>query len=259
MRNGRLLLGTNWKMNKTIRESVDYTRQLLGLLKKLDRSDAAQVFLIPPYTAIEAVKRASDGRLWVGAQNMHWAERGAYTGEISAAMLEELGVDLVELGHAERRRYFNETDADLNRKVSAALRHGLRPLVCVGEQLEDKQRGIGTETVKNQLRTIFMGMDAGCAPRLIVAYEPVWAIGAEGADIGMDYVREIQAHIRATLEATLGPSAALVPVIYGGDVNLRNAAALVSESGTDGLFIGRAALDAQSFAELIQASLQALG
>lgn len=259
MRNGRLLLGTNWKMNKTIRESVDYTRQFLGRLKELDRSDAVQVFVIPPYTAMEAVKRASEGRLWVGAQNMHWAERGAYTGEISALMLQELGVDLVELGHAERRRYFNETDADINRKVHTALRHGLRPLVCVGEQIEDKRRGVGKETVKNQLRTIFAGVDAACAPRLIVAYEPVWAIGVEGADIGMDYVREIQTHIRATLEEVLGRSAAAVPVIYGGDVNLRNAAALVSESGTDGLFIGRAALEAESFAELIRASLQAMG
>ncbi len=259
MRNGRLLLGTNWKMNKTIRESVDYTRQLLGRLAKLDRSDAAQVFLIPPYTAIEAVKRASEGRLWVGAQNMHWAEHGAYTGEISALMLEELGVDLVELGHAERRRYFNETDADINRKVHTALQHGLRPLVCVGEQLEDKRRGIGAEVVKNQLRTIFAGVDAASAPRLIVAYEPVWAIGAESAEIGMDYVRDMQTHIRSTLEELLGPSAAAVPVIYGGDVNLRNAATLVSESGTDGLFIGRAALEAESFAGLIRASLQALG
>lgn len=258
MKNGRLLLGTNWKMNKTIRESVDYTRRLLELVSAFDGAERAQIFLIPPYTAIEAVKRASEGRLWVGAQNMHWAEHGAYTGEISARMLEELGVDLVELGHAERRRYFNETDAELNRKVQTALRHGLRPLVCVGEQLEDKQRGMGKVTVKNQLRTIFAGVESASAPRLIVAYEPVWAIGAEGADIGMDYVREIQAHIRTTLEETLGPGAAAVPVIYGGDVNLRNAAALVSESATDGLFIGRAALDAENFARLIQASLQAL-
>ncbi len=260
MRTGRLLLGTNWKMNKTIRESVDYTRRLLGLLEGLGRSDAIQVFVIPPYTAIEAVKRASEGRLWVGAQNMPWAERGAYTGEISAPMLQELGVDLVELGHAERRRYFNETDADVNRKVHAALRHGLRPLVCVGEQAEDKRRGVGRETVRNQVRTIFAEVEASRASHLIVAYEPVWAIGADGADIGMDYVREVQNHIRATLEEMLGSSAAaLVPVIYGGDVNLRNAASLVLESGTDGLFIGRAALEAENFAELIRTSLQATG
>jgi len=258
MRTGKLLVGTNWKMNKTIRESVDYTRQLLGRLEKLDRSDQLQIFLIPPYTAIEAVKRVSEGRLWVGAQNMHWAERGAYTGEIAAPMLQELGVDLVELGHAERRRYFNETDADLNRKVHTALQHGFRPLVCVGEQLEDKQRGISKETVRNQLHTIFAGVDGACAPRLIVAYEPVWAIGAEGADIGMDYVRDMQTHIRLTLRQTLGPGSAAAPVIYGGDVNLRNAAALVAESGTDGLFVGRAALGAENFAALIQASLQAL-
>lgn len=247
-------------MNKTVREAIDYTRRLLGLLEGFDWSGAVQVFVVPPFTAIEAVKRASEGKLWVGAQNMHWAERGAYTGEISALMLQELGVDLVELGHAERRRYFNETDADVNRKVHAALRHGLRPLVCVGEQAEDKRRGAGRETVRSQVRTVFAEVEASRASHLIVAYEPVWAIGADSADIGMDYVREVQNHIRATLEEMLGPSAAaLVPVIYGGDVNLRNAASLVTESGTDGLFIGRAALEAENFAELIRTALQLIG
>jgi triosephosphate isomerase len=247
-------------MNKTVREAIDYTRRLLELLEGLDRSDAVQVFVVPPFTAIESVKRASEGKLWVGAQNMHWAERGAYTGEISAPMLQELGVDLVELGHAERRRYFNETDADVNRKVHAALRHGIRPLVCVGEQAEDKRRGVGRETVRNQVRTVFAEVEASRVSQLIVAYEPVWAIGADSADIGMDYVREVQNHIRATLEEMLGPSAAaLVPVIYGGDVNLRNAASLVTESGTDGLFIGRAALEAENFAELIRTALQVIG
>jgi len=260
MRTSRLLVGTSWKMNKTVREAIDYTRRLLGLLEGFDWSGAVQVFVVPPFTAIEAVKRASEGKLWVGAQNMHWAERGAYTGEISALMLQELGVDLVELGHAERRRYFNETDADVNRKVHAALRHGLRALVCVGELAEDKRRGAGKETVRNQVRTAFTELESSSAPRLIVAYEPVWAIGADSADIGMDYVREVQNHIRATLEEMLGPSAAaLVPVIYGGDVNLRNAASLVTESGTDGLFIGRAALEAENFAELIRTALQLIG
>ncbi len=260
MRTSRLFVGTSWKMNKTVREAIDYTRRLLELLEGLDRSDAVQVFVVPPFTAIAAVKRASEGKMWVGAQNMHWAERGAYTGEISAPMLQELGVDLVELGHAERRRYFNETDADVNRKVHAALRHGLRPLVCVGELAEDKRRGVGRETVRNQVRTAFAEVEASRASHLIVAYEPVWAIGADSADIGMDYVREVQNHIRATLEEMLGPSAAaLVPVIYGGDVNLRNAASLVRESGTDGLFIGRAALEAENFAELIRTALQVIG
>jgi len=145
----------------------------------------------------------------------------------------------------------------VNRKVLAALRHGIRALVCVGEQAEEKRRGAGKERVGNQVRAIFAEVEASWASHLIVAYEPVWAIGAVGADIGMDYVREIRNHIRATLAEMLGPSAALVPVIYGGDVNLRNAAALVLESGTDGLFIGRAALEAEDFAELIRTCLQA--
>ena len=147
----RLYLGSGWKMNKTVREAVDYVARLLAILPTLEGVDQVQLFVVPPFTALEAVKRQSGERLWVGAQNMHWAEKGAYTGEISAAMLAELNVDLVELGHAERRRYFNETDADINRKVQAALAHGLRPLLCVGETLEEKQAHAEHETVGRQL------------------------------------------------------------------------------------------------------------
>ncbi|MFB3922252.1 MAG: triose-phosphate isomerase [Terriglobia bacterium] len=258
MSNGRRFVGTSWKMNKTAREAADYTRRLRELLEGIERTDLVQIFIVPPFTAIEAVKRASDGRFWVGAQNMHWAEYGAYTGEISAIMLEELGVELVELGHAERRRYFHETDADVGRKVQAALRHRIRPLVCVGEQAEEKRRGNGLAIVREQVRAAFAGVPADGVARLMVAYEPVWAIGADNADIRMDYVRDIQNHIRATLGELLGTAGAQVPVLYGGDVNLRNAAPLLRESGTDGLFIGRAALDPDNFAALIRAALQAI-
>ena len=126
----RLFLGTGWKMNKTAHEAVDYTQRLIAHLSEIRGHQSFQLFVLPPFTAIEAVKRAADGKFWVGAQNMHWAKQGAFTGEISAPMLSELGVDLVELGHAERRMYFNETDEALQRKVAAALEFNIRPLVC---------------------------------------------------------------------------------------------------------------------------------
>ena len=147
-KNGPILFGSNWKMNKTASEALDYVQRLLELLDKAENiEDRAQVFLIPPFTAIEAVKRASLGRFLVGAQNMHWEDSGAHTGEISAPMLCELGVDLVELGHADRRQYFNENNVCVSRKVRTALRHNLRPLVCVGESAEDRDFGVEKETV----------------------------------------------------------------------------------------------------------------
>ena len=163
-------------MNHTIRQAVDYTGSLLAHLDAIGASDSFQVFVIPPFTAIDAVKRAAGGRFWVGAQNMHWATHGAFTGEISAPMLSELGVDLVELGHAERRMYFNETDEDIQRKVQAALEFNMRPLVCVGEA----EHGTGKAVVERQLRRAFQGVPVAMAGRLMVAYEPVWAIGEHG-------------------------------------------------------------------------------
>jgi len=258
MNNHRTFFGTNWKMHKTVREAVDYIRRLLALLETTRDIEQAQVFVIPPFTAIEAVKRASAGMLWVGAQNMHWAEWGAFTGEISAPMLEELGMDLVELGHAERRRYFNETDAEVNCKVHAALRHGLRPLVCVGEQAEDKECGVVREALSRQVKIALKGVEPQQASRLMIAYEPVWSIGVEGASAAPDYVRTIRDHIRSILCELFGPEAPdQVPVIYGGDVNVGNSAALLVEGQVDGLFVGRAARDADAFANLIRICLRA--
>src|SRR6266481_4294678 len=172
MNHRRILLGTGWKMNKTAREGADYAQRLVKVLDDSSGLDDIQLFVIPPFTAIEAVKRASAGRFWVGAQNMHWEEWGAYTGEISAPMLRELGVDLVELGHAERRRYFNETDECVQRKVHSSLKHGIPPLVCIGERLEEREGGIEKEVIGRQLKVAFSGVAPKHASRLMVAYEP---------------------------------------------------------------------------------------
>src|SRR5450432_2084594 len=237
----RLFLGTGWKMNHTIRQAVDYTRSLLAHLGAIGDGDSFQVFVVPPFTAIEAVKRAAGGRFWVGAQNMHWASQGAFTGEISAPMLSELEVDLVELGHAERRMYFNETDEDIQRKVEAALEFNIRPLVCVGE--DERESGAGPAVVERQLRRAFQGVPIAMAGRLLVAYEPVWAIGEHGTAAMAGDLRVMQEHIRSTLADLFGASAS-IPILYGGTVNQANAVSLLVDGGVDGLFIGRAAWQA---------------
>jgi L-erythrulose 1-phosphate isomerase len=247
----QLFLGTGWKMNHTVREAVDYTYSLLAHLDAISGRDLFQLFVVPPFTAIEAVKRAAGGRFWVGAQNMHWAKQGAFTGEVSAPMLSELGVDLVELGHAERRMYFNETDEAIQRKVEAALEFNMRPLVCVGERQEERERGSGQAVIERQLRRAFQGVPVQMASRLMVAYEPVWAIGEHGTAALGDDLRVMQEHIRSTLARLFGGSASIA-VLYGGTVNQANAVSLLVDGGVDGLFIGRAAWRADGFAGIIR-------
>ncbi len=258
-----LLLGTNWKMNKTICESLQYMRDLLELIDRIPDAECVQLFVIPPHTAIGAVKEAAGRRLWVGAQNMHWAAEGAYTGEISAAMLKELGVDLVELGHSERRQYFNETDSLVNRKVLRALEFGIRPLVCVGESSEERDAGVGPEAVIRQAGIALHGVSADDASRLIVAYEPYWSIGTAGIPASADYVRPVCSRLREALGRLFGPeAAACIPLLYGGSVSLENAPDLLNCGGVDGLFVGRAAWQPSGFAALIQMAIrraQALG
>jgi L-erythrulose 1-phosphate isomerase len=246
------LFGTNWKMHKTVREASEYAMQLCGRLKAMNL-DGTHVFVIPSYPAIDAVRRIGAGSFWVGAQNMHWAEWGPYTGEISAPMLRELGVDLVELGHAERRQYFNETDPDINRKVQAALRVGIRPLVCVGEVLDDKNYGVERETVARQVRIALHGVTAQQAPSVIIAYEPVWAIGDSGTTADPDYIRNMIAMLRDLLGAMFSADVArAIQLLYGGSVFPQDAPALLASSGANGLFVGRAALDPDEFADLIR-------
>jgi triosephosphate isomerase len=251
MNRRRILLGTSWKMNKTAREGEAYAERLSEFLEGSSGLEHIQIFVIPPFTAIEAVKRASGGRFWVGAQNMHAEEWGAFTGEISAPMLQELGVDLVELGHAERRQYFNETDENVRRKVRMASRHGLRALVCVGERLKDREFGIEKEIITCQLRVALSGIAAEHASLLLVAYEPVWAIGEGATAASVNDIRTMNEHIRGLLKEMFGPSAPSVPVLYGGTVDVDDCAELLIEGRSDGLFIGRAAWNAKDFARLI--------
>ena len=254
----KILLGTNWKMNKSLPEAIEYSRHLAALLASLPGEEKVQVFVIPPFTSIEAVKKHCQGRFWVGAQNVHWEEWGAYTGEISAPMLRDVGVDLVELGHAERRQYFHETDEIINKKLHQVIRHGFLPLLCVGERSEDKHYGVQRETVGRQLRIALKDIPPSQASGLIIAYEPVWAIGEGGTAADVEYLERMLAHVRSTLAEILGTGPAqTIPVMYGGTINQGNAAEILQHGNTDGLFVGRAAWEIQGMARLIEICIHA--
>ncbi len=249
------LFGTNFKMHQTPAESTSFYKELVSASAV---PQDCRLFVIPPFTSLAAVtdlaKQDSAG-IWVGAQNMHWADRGAYTGEISASMLVALGVDLVLLGHAERRGLFHETDADLNKKVLASLASGLRVLLCVGETAEERAFGVGPDTVARQLKIALAGIEPAAIPMLQIAYEPVWSIGEGGVPAQPEDVAPLAGLIRATLLDRLGPAAATVPVLYGGSVNPGNAGTFASVEGIDGLFVGRAAWTVDGFRATLERAL----
>jgi len=240
-------------MNKTVAEAERYTRDLLRALDARDTD--ATIFVIPPFTALAAVCRVAAGtRLTIGAQTMHWADDGAYTGEISPPMLRDCGARLVELGHFERRTHFAETDATVNRKVLAALAHGLRPLVCIGETEQERDLGTAAEVLARQVTTALDGVPAERISELLVAYEPGWAIGAGGTDADPNYVAAMHARIRSVVAQSHGADAARqVTVLYGGSVNARNAAEFAGSPEVGGLFVGRAAWEVESFVAVIDA------
>ncbi|HEU5433628.1 MAG TPA: triose-phosphate isomerase, partial [Thermomicrobiales bacterium] len=195
--------------------------------------------------------------IWIGAQNMHWAAAGAYTGEISAAMLQALGVDLVLLGHAERRLLFHETDRDVNRKVLAAVERGLRVLLCVGETADERGYGVGGETVARQLKIGVYDLEPNHLPLLQIAYEPVWCIGASGTPARPDDVEPMARLIRDVLGDRFGEPGRATSVLYGGSVDPANAGGFVRLPDIDGLFVGRAAWTVDGFRATLDAALLA--
>lgn len=248
---GKLLIGTNWKMHKSLAAGKAYSRELMDIASELH--PGVELFVIPPYTALHPLRELLGGsRIKLGAQNMHWLDEGAFTGEISPMMLAELGLDLVELGHSERRQHYNENDGDINKKVHAALKHGLTPLVCIGENLAQKQAGVTAETLAMQLKVCLGGLTPGQAACVWVAYEPVWAIGASGVPAEAAYVGEVHAHIRAVAAGLFGEAGAALPLLYGGSVNTDNFESYLDCSDVNGLFIGRAAWDIDSFRTILR-------
>ncbi|MDI5984683.1 triose-phosphate isomerase [Halomonas sp. M4R5S39] len=247
-------IGTSWKMNKTLGEAADYCAALHDA--ELLRDPRLQGFVIPPFTALSEVCRAlADTPVMVGAQNMHWADSGAYTGEVSPPMVRDCGADIVELGHSERRESFNETDAAINRKVKAALAQGLRPLICVGETAEEKALGAAADTVIRQCRIALGGVPAEALERVLIAYEPVWAIGEHGTPATAEDAGWMHRRIREALPTTARGEP--LPVLYGGSVNPDNCAELAALPEVAGLFIGRSAWRPEGLLRIAERALAA--
>lgn len=238
-------IGTSWKMHKTLEQARAFAAGLPA-----QGPGGIQRFVIPPFTAVREVKAMLSGTtVKVGAQNMHWDDQGAWTGEISPVMLTDCGLDMVELGHSERRAHFGETDETVGLKVAAAVRHGLTPLICIGETLEERQAGRAQEVLAAQVRGALSKLtpDQGRA-EILFAYEPVWAIGVNGIPATAEYADARQAEIIAVAGDVLGRK---IPCLYGGSVNPDNCAELIACPHVDGLFIGRSAWAVEGYLDIL--------
>ncbi len=245
----KTIIAGNWKMNKTPTETAAYAAELRTLLPKQRGCD---VVLCIPALCIPAAQRALKGtRVHVGAETVHYAPSGAYTGELSCAMLTDAGVRYVIVGHSERRQYYNETDVAINRKVHAALDNDLVPIVCVGETLEQRELGVTMELLDFQVRTALAGVDPLDVKHVVIAYEPIWAIGT-GKTATAEQAQEVCEHIRALLRKTYDARVARgVSILYGGSMNAKNAAELLAMPDIDGGLIGGASLKPADFATII--------
>ena len=236
------MIAGNWKMNKTPSE----TNALIEDLKKLENKSGADVVICPMTVSLAAAAEALKGsKIHLGAQNVHFAASGAYTGECNAASLKELGVEYVIIGHSERRQYFGETDETVNQRVLAALEAGLKPIICVGEVLNERQQGITNEIVCKQTKVALLNVGANIE-NVVVAYEPVWAIGT-GLTATPEQANETIAAIRGAIREVFGEAADRVRILYGGSMNAKNAHDLMAQPEIDGGLIGGASLAAEKF------------
>ncbi len=242
------IIAGNWKMHKTVPQAVEFTNQLAKLV-----GDAqAEVVLAPTFTALYAVAEAAKGtNIAVAAQDLYWEDQGAYTGEVSAPMLKDVGCKYVIIGHSERRQYFGETDETVRKKVAAALKHGLTPIICVGESLEERERGITEQVVRTQTQAALQDLDADTAAGLVIAYEPVWAIGT-GKTASAEDAQSVIAYIRSVIKESFGEAADKVRIQYGGSVKPANTAALMAQPDIDGALVGGASLEPDSFAGIVK-------
>lgn len=241
-------IGTSWKMNKDLAQAMVFADGLRAA--DTPPEPRIQRFVIPPFTSARQVKERLVGTsVKVGAQNMHWEDAGAWTGEISAPMLVDCGLDMVELGHSERRAHFGETNETVGLKVAAAVRHGLIPLICIGETLADRDSGRATSVLAQEVRAaLSLLTGAQKSAPVLLAYEPVWAIGAQGIPASPDYADARQAEISDVAAEMLGRR---IPCLYGGSVTPENCAALITRPHIDGLFIGRSAWNVAGYLDIL--------
>jgi triosephosphate isomerase len=242
------VIAGNWKMHKTVREAC----ALAGAIKEgAAGGTTCQVVLAPPFTALTSVSAEIRGTsLLLAAQDVHWEPKGAFTGEISVLMLEEAGCRMVIIGHSERRQYFGETDAAVNKKVRAVLSSSLQPIVCIGETLSQRESGKHHDIVAQQLAGGLDGLTHPGLLRIILAYEPVWAIGT-GRTASPETAQEMHGYIRSWLSERFGENAQEVRILYGGSVNPDNIDALMRQPDIDGALVGGACLEAESFLRIV--------
>ncbi len=244
----KFLIAGNWKMNKTTAQAVHYANEL----KALNVSNPQDVAIIAPFTQLAGLKKALEGTgISVGAQNVHYERSGAYTGEISVEMLKEIGVDYCVVGHSERREYFNETDSAINKKLKILLEEGITPILCVGESLETREKGQEQAFVCGQLSADFEGISAEDAEKIVIAYEPIWAIGT-GRTASPEQAEDMCSFIRGMMQGLYNIAVGEHMIIqYGGSMKPNNAEDLLSKPDIDGGLIGGASLKVKDFAEIV--------
>lgn len=245
------IIAGNWKMNKTPSEA----KALIAEMRDKVAGAACDVVICPTAVCIPAAAEAAEGsNIQIGAQNVHFAESGAYTGEVSADMLSEVGVKYVIVGHSERRQYFGETDETVNMRAKAAILKGITPIICVGESLTEREQGVTDDIVRRQTKIAFLGISAEQAESAVIAYEPVWAIGT-GKTATAEQADEVCGIIRETIKELYGSSVSdKIRIQYGGSMNAKNAAELLSKPNIDGGLIGGASLKAEDFSVIVGAA-----
>lgn len=242
------IIAGNWKMNYTADKAVEVVKELMPLVKDAK----CEVVVCPTFVCLDAVKKAVAGsNIKVAAQNMHFEKDGAYTGEISAEMLEAMGIDYVVLGHSERRAYFNETDADIKKKIVAAFAHNITPIVCYGESLEEREAGTTNKVIEDQIKVSLSGLTNELAEKVVIAYEPIWAIGT-GKTATSEQANETIAAIRDMVAGMYGKEVAdKVRIQYGGSVKPNTIKEQMGMSDIDGALVGGASLVATDFSQIV--------
>lgn len=242
------IIAGNWKMHNTVDEAV----KLVNELKPLVKDAKCDVVVCPTFVCLDAVKKAVEGtNIKIGAQNMYFEEKGAFTGEVSPNMLQAMGIDYVIIGHSERRQYFNETDESVNKKLKAAFAHNLVPILCVGESLSERESGITSEVIGKQIKLDLSGLTAEMAEKLVVAYEPIWAIGT-GKTATKEEANETIAFIRKTIASIYGKDTAdKTRIQYGGSVKPATIKDQMAMSDIDGALVGGASLKAEDFSAIV--------
>jgi len=249
------MIAGNWKMHMTTAEAVELVEGILGRITDINTDDV-EILVAPPYTSLYAVSEIlKSSPILLAGQNMHWEEKGAFTGEISPLMLMDVGCSHVIIGHSERRQYFNETNETVNKKVHSAFSHGLVPIMCVGESLEQREAGKTYSIIEEELKDGLNGLTSEQVQSMILAYEPIWAIGT-GKTASPNQAEEVHGFIRGWIKSLGGSKTAeMVRILYGGSVKSENIEGLMTMENIDGGLVGGASLKAESFSEIIRQSL----